>query len=81
MTRPKAATCRAEQARQIEVSKNHPLSNRRIIAAKAAYAWEKEALLAEERESDGPNHLSKQDAAIAQEFADDALVGKRKDGS
>lgn len=65
----------------MEISKSHPLSNRRNIAAKAAQAWSQEGELADERESDRVNPLSKQDAAIAQEFADDALARKHKNGS
>ncbi len=78
MEGPSAATCLAEQARQLQISKTHPLLNRRNIAAKAANAWGEEALLAEERESDQRGPLSKQDAAIAKQFADDALARRRK---
>lgn len=67
-----AANCRAEQARQLDLSINDPLLNRRTIAATAAQAWGKEAARAEEREAEEPAPLSKEDAEIAREFADEA---------
>lgn len=73
-----AAKCRAEQARQLDLSINDPLLNRRAIAATAAQAWAKEAARAEEREADQPTPLSKEDAEIAREFADEAEDGGSK---
>jgi len=72
------AKCRAEQARQLELSKTDPLLNRRNIAAKAAEAWGAEALRAEEQESESPSWLSKEDAEFAREFADEADEKKGK---
>ena len=59
------------------MSKTDPLLNRRIIAATAAEAWGKEADRADEREAKGIRHLSKEDAEIAREFADEAKEGAR----
>lgn len=70
--------CRAEQARQIGLSASDPLANRRKIAATAAEAWGKEAVLADEREAKGGAPLSTEDAEIAREFAEEAKVGKGK---
>ena len=66
-----AATCRAEQARQLERSLNDELPNRRVIAARAAEAWGLEALQAEKREARHPAALSEEDAEIAREFAEE----------
>ena len=72
-----AARCRAEQARHLKRSLEDPLFNRRKIAAQAADAWNKEALRAEEKESRPDRILSKEDAKIAQQFADeDAADGR-----
>lgn len=67
-----AANCRTEQARQLERSLNDPLPNRRVIAARAAEAWGLEALRADEREAKQPGALSKEDADIARQFAEEA---------
>ncbi len=67
-----AEKCRAEQARQLDLSLNDPLPNRRRIAATAAEAWGKEAIRAEEHEADATAPLSQEDAEIAQEFAEEA---------
>lgn len=67
-----SAKCRSEQARHLERSLNDPLANRRIVAARAAEAWGLEALRAEEREAKNPAKLSKADAEIARQFAEEA---------
>ena len=66
-----AANCRTERDRQLEWSLNDPLPNRRMIAARAAEAWAMEALRAEEREAKPSGALSKEDAEIAREFAEE----------
>nr|WP_137676849.1 hypothetical protein [Parerythrobacter lutipelagi] len=71
-----AERCRAEQARQLELSVSDPLVNRRKIAAKAAEAWGKEAARAEKHEAGVPEALSKEDTEIADEFASEALAQK-----
>ncbi len=67
-----AANCRAEQARHLKLSREDPLPNRRIVAAKAADAWGQEVLRAEEREAKHPAALSKEDAEFARQFAEEA---------
>ena len=73
-----AAKCRSEQARHLERSLNDPLANRRIIAATAAEAWGLEALRAEEREAKNPTSLSKEDAEIVRQFAEEADAESKK---
>lgn len=67
-----AAQCRAEQARQLDLSVSEPLLNRRKIAVKAAAAWGEEALRAEEREAEKSTPLSKEDTEFARQFAEEA---------
>nr|WP_237392368.1 hypothetical protein [Aurantiacibacter rhizosphaerae] len=73
-----AEKCRSEQARHLERAVNDPLANRRIIAATAAEAWGLEALRAEEREAKSPTSLSKEDAEILRQFAEEANGESKK---
>jgi hypothetical protein len=73
-----AAKCRSEQVRHLERSLNDLLANRRIIAATAAEAWGLEALRAEEREAENPTSLSKEDAEIVRQFAEEADAESKK---
>jgi len=50
---PSAALCRAQEAFQNERASGTTLENVRAVAMKAAKAWDKEAVLAEEREARG----------------------------
>lgn len=50
---PSAALCRAQEALQNDRASGTTLENVRAVAAKAAKAWGKEAVLAEEREARG----------------------------
>ena len=77
--RVKAATCREQEARQLDLAANDPLESRRIVAAAAAKAWGLEAIQAEKREAGHLSPRDKLDAEIASEFAEedeaDALLG------
>lgn len=48
--KPTAIMCRAQQARQLTLAADAVLPNVRVIAARAAAAWAKEALAAEKRD-------------------------------
>ena len=77
--RVKAATCREQEARQLDLAANDPLESRRIVAAAAAKAWGLEAIQAEKREAGHLSPRDRLDAEIALEFAEedeaDALLG------
>ena len=77
--RVKAATCREQEARQLDLAANDPLESRRRVAAAAAKAWGLEAIQAEKREAGHLSPRDKLDAEIASEFAEedgaDALLG------
>lgn len=76
MAQLNAERCRAEQARQLQLSLTEDLPNRRKIAETAAKAWGEAALEAEEREAEKSTPLSREDASIAREFAKDAAESK-----
>ena len=69
--RVKAATCREQEARQLDLAANDPLESRRIVAAAAAKAWGLEAIQAEKREAGHLSPRDKLDAEIASEFAEE----------
>ena len=77
--RVKAATCREQEARQLDLAANDPLESRRNVAAAAAKAWGLEAIQAEKREAGHLSPRDRLDAEIALEFAEedeaDALQG------
>jgi len=50
---PSAALCRAQEAVQNDRARGTTLENVRVLAVKAAKAWGKEAVVAEERETRG----------------------------
>ena len=70
--RVKAATCREQEARQLDLAANDPLESRRIVAAAAAKAWGLEAIQAEKREAGHLSPRDKVDAEIAREFAEES---------
>ncbi len=69
--RVKAATCREQEARQLDLAANDPLESRRKVAAAAAKAWGLEAIQAEKREAGHLSPRDKLDAEIASEFAEE----------
>lgn len=77
--RVKAATCREQEARQLDLAANDPLESRRKVAAAAAKAWGLEAIQAEKREAGHVSPRDKLDAEITTEFAEEseaeALLG------
>ena len=79
--RVKAATCREQEARQLDLAANDPLESRRIVAAAAAKAWGLEAIQAEKREAGHLSPRDKLDAEIASEFADEDAANALQGGS
>ncbi len=71
--RVSADFCREQEALQLAKAAKEPLENRQKIAITAAKAWAKEALLAEKRDTE-QSVLDAGDAAIALEFANEAVV-------
>jgi len=57
-----ARICRTQEAHQRAISLNAPLLNVRMIAARAAATWEKEALAAERREARAERTVALRDA-------------------
>ncbi|WP_417593847.1 hypothetical protein [Parasphingorhabdus sp.] len=77
--RVKAATCREQEARQLDLAANDPLESRRIVAAAAAKAWGLEAIQAEKREAGHLSPRDKLDAEIALEFAEETEADALED--
>ena len=50
---PSATLCRTQEASQNDRARGTTLENVRVVAMKAAKAWGKEAIVAEEREARG----------------------------
>ncbi len=79
--RVRSTICRAQEARQLELSVSDPLESRRKIAAAAAKAWGLEAEQAEKREAGTLDPLEKLDAEISREFAGEAESQKDANAS
>ena len=79
--RVKAATCREQEARQLDLAANDPLETRRIVAAAAAKAWGLEAIQAEKREAGHLSPRDKLDAEITSEFADENEADALQNGN
>ena len=79
--RVKAATCREQEARQLDLAANDPLESRRRVAAAAAKAWGLEAIQAEKREAGHVSPRDKLDAEITSEFAEETEADALQDGN
>ena len=79
--RVKAATCREQEARQLDLAANDPLESRRRVAAAAAKAWGLEAIQAEKREAGHVSPRDKLDAEITSEFADENEADALQNGN
>ncbi|MGB5725280.1 MAG: hypothetical protein WBM39_12790 [Parasphingorhabdus sp.] len=79
--RVKAATCREQEARQLDLAANDPLESRRKVAAAAAKAWGLEAIQAEKREAGHVSPRDKLDAEITSEFAEESEAGTMQSGN
>ena len=77
--RVKAATCREQEARQLDLAANDPLESRRKVAAAAAKAWGLEAIQAEKREAGHVSPRDKLDAEITSEFAEETEADALQD--
>lgn len=77
--RVKAATCREQEARQLDLAANDPLESRRKVAAAAAKAWGLEAIQAEKREAGHVSPRDKLDAEITSEFAEECEADALQD--
>lgn len=79
--RVKAATCREQEARQLDLAANDPLESRRKVAAAAAKAWGLEAIQAEKREAGHVSPRDKLDAEISTEFAEEDAANALQAGN